>query len=107
MVLSWDARNRVMRLNNTFVGDRTYNLRDQKMVIPGIATAIERLLQGEEQPLGNIVSSEPPAMPAFSANGEKGKAENYAGGMSLQEALKQTPRRAILKSWPIRIPTVC
>ncbi len=34
-----------MRLNNTFVGDRTYNLRDQKMVIPGIATAIERLLQ--------------------------------------------------------------
>ncbi len=49
----------VMRLNNTFVGDRTYNLRDQKMVIPGIATAIERLLQGEEQPLGNIVSSEP------------------------------------------------
>lgn len=42
----------VMRLNNTFVGDRTYNLRDQKMVIPGIATAIERLLQGEEQPLG-------------------------------------------------------
>lgn len=63
----------VMRLNNTFVGDRTYNLRDQKMVIPGIATAIERLLQGEEQPLGNIVSSEPPAMPAFSANGEKVK----------------------------------
>ncbi len=59
-----------MRSNNTFVGDRTYNLRDQKMVIPGIATAIERLLQGEEQPLG-IVSSEPPAMPAFSARMEK------------------------------------
>ncbi|VDY38851.1 virulence associated secretory protein [Salmonella enterica subsp. enterica serovar Daytona] len=87
----------VMRLNNTFVGDRTYNLRDQKMVIPGIATAIERLLQGEEQPLGNIVSSEPPAMPAFSANGEKGKAANYAGGMSLQEALKQNAAAGNIK----------
>ncbi|EBP2450303.1 type III secretion system outer membrane ring protein InvG [Salmonella enterica] len=87
----------VMRLNNTFVGDRTYNLRDQKMVIPGIATAIERLLQGEEQPLGNIVSSEPPAMPAFSANGEKGTAANYAGGMSLQEALKQNAAAGNIK----------
>nr|VUD27163.1 virulence associated secretory protein [Salmonella sp. NCTC 7297] len=88
----------VMRLNNTFVGDRTYNLRDQKMVIPGIATAIERLLQGEEQPLGNIASSEPvPAMPAFSPNGEKGKTSNYAGGMSLQEALKQNAAAGDIK----------
>ncbi len=36
-------------------------------------------------------------MPAFSANGEKGKAANYAGGMSLQEALKQNAAAGNIK----------
>ncbi len=40
-----------MRLNNTFVGDRTYNLRDQKMVIPGIATTL-KVIAGRRAALG-------------------------------------------------------
>ena len=41
----------VFRLHNTFVNDRTYQLRDQNIVIPGIATVIEKLLTGEQQNL--------------------------------------------------------
>ncbi len=47
-----------------------------------------KVIAGRTAALGNIVSSEPPACQRFSANGEKGKAANYAGGMSLQEAFK-------------------
>ncbi|SUH13849.1 virulence associated secretory protein [Salmonella enterica subsp. enterica] len=49
----------VMRLNNTFVGDRTYNLRDQKWLSPVLPRPLKGYCRGEEQPLGNIVSSEP------------------------------------------------
>lgn len=38
----------VIRLLNTFVGDRRYDLRDQTVNIPGIASVIEGLLQGEK-----------------------------------------------------------
>lgn len=44
----------VFRLNNTFVNDRTYQLRDQKIVIPGISTVIEKLLKGKQQVLTGI-----------------------------------------------------
>ena len=44
----------VFRLHNTFVNDRTYQLRDQNIVIPGIATVIEKLLAGEQQNLTGI-----------------------------------------------------
>ncbi|HHN9985984.1 TPA: type III secretion system outer membrane ring subunit SctC [Escherichia coli] len=44
----------VFRLHNTFVNDRTYQLRDQNIVIPGIATVIEKLLTGEQQSLTRI-----------------------------------------------------
>lgn len=44
----------VFRLHNTFVNDRTYQLRDQNIVIPGIATVIEKLLAGEQQSLTRI-----------------------------------------------------
>ncbi|EBI9247889.1 TPA: EscC/YscC/HrcC family type III secretion system outer membrane ring protein [Salmonella enterica] len=44
----------VFRLNNTFVNDRTYQLRDQKIVIPGISTVIEKLLAGEPQTFTGI-----------------------------------------------------
>lgn len=44
----------VFRLHNTFVNDRTYQLRDQNIVIPGIATVIEKLLAGEQQNLTRI-----------------------------------------------------
>ncbi|RWU17985.1 EscC/YscC/HrcC family type III secretion system outer membrane ring protein [Pseudomonas alkylphenolica] len=38
----------VLRLLNTFVGDRRYELREQTVNIPGIASVIEGLLQGEK-----------------------------------------------------------
>ncbi|HCZ4708614.1 TPA: EscC/YscC/HrcC family type III secretion system outer membrane ring protein [Salmonella enterica subsp. enterica serovar Saintpaul str. CFSAN004144] len=44
----------VFRLNNTFVNDRTYQLRDQNIVIPGISTVIEKLLKGEKQVVTGI-----------------------------------------------------
>lgn len=44
----------VFRLHNTFVNDRTYQLRDQNIVIPGIATVIEKLLTGEQQNLTGV-----------------------------------------------------
>ncbi|MBB5390567.1 MULTISPECIES: type III secretion system outer membrane ring subunit SctC [unclassified Herbaspirillum] len=37
----------VIKLNNTFVTDRSYTRRDDTIVIPGIATVIEKLLAGE------------------------------------------------------------
>lgn len=38
----------VFRLHNTFVNDRSYQLRDQNIIIPGIATVIDKLLVGEQ-----------------------------------------------------------
>lgn len=51
----------VVHLNNTFVNDRSYELRDQKIIIPGIATVISRLLAGEEKPLQRTPGAESPA----------------------------------------------
>ncbi|EFV8530431.1 type III secretion system secretin MxiD [Shigella flexneri] len=34
----------VIKLKNTFVSDRTYNMRGEDIVIPGVATVVERLL---------------------------------------------------------------
>ncbi|BBH14972.1 type III secretion system outer membrane ring subunit SctC [Chromobacterium haemolyticum] len=87
----------VVRLNNTFVSDRSYELRDQKIVIPGMATVIEKLLQGEDKPLQTAGvnparpparGSDIPAMPDFPAGGET-KAPAYQAGLSLPDALKQ------------------
>lgn len=89
----------VVRLNNTFVNDRVYALREQKIVIPGMATVIEQLLDEESNPLqssagGVSVSSRPPAgrsdipsMPDFAAGG--GSAPVYTGGVGLADALQQ------------------
>ncbi|WP_199154771.1 type III secretion system outer membrane ring subunit SctC [Chromobacterium sp. ASV23] len=88
----------VIRLNNTFVSDRNYELRDQKIIIPGMATVIERLLQGEDKPLQSAASGAPapaparrgdiPPMPDFPGSGAA-KPPAYAGGLSLPEALRQ------------------
>lgn len=45
----------VIKLHNTFVGDRTYELREQSITVPGIATAIEALLQGETRGVETLV----------------------------------------------------
>ncbi|KVU23507.1 type III secretion system outer membrane pore InvG [Burkholderia ubonensis] len=88
----------VVRLHNTFVSDRSYELRDQKIVIPGMATVIEKLLFGEGKPLQSASSGaslrfpdrrdDIPAMPDFPSGGES-KTPAYPGGLSLPEALKQ------------------
>lgn len=42
--ISTDQHVEIIRLHNTFVTDRTYTRRDEGVVIPGIATVIQRLL---------------------------------------------------------------
>ncbi|MFC6841789.1 type III secretion system outer membrane ring subunit SctC [Xanthomonas theicola] len=42
-----DQHVEVIRLNNTFVTDRSYTRRDENIVIPGIATVVENLLEGD------------------------------------------------------------
>jgi type III secretion protein C len=39
----------VIQVRNTFVSDRKYELRDDKVTIPGLATVIEQLLRGEKR----------------------------------------------------------
>ncbi|WMI97565.1 type III secretion system outer membrane ring subunit SctC [Pseudomonas chlororaphis subsp. aurantiaca] len=46
----------VIQLHNTFVGDRQYELRDQSITVPGMATAIENLLKGETRGVETQVS---------------------------------------------------
>ncbi|WP_097139889.1 MULTISPECIES: type III secretion system outer membrane ring subunit SctC [unclassified Pseudomonas] len=63
----------VIHLRNTFVGDRTYELRDQSIVVPGIATSIEVLLKGEKLDVEVEVSKEGRgAMPDFPLRGLAG-----------------------------------
>lgn len=62
----------VVRLNNTFVSDRSYDLRGQKVIIPGMATVIKRLLENERTLQANTVVSTsdtlPVPMPDFPEN---------------------------------------
>jgi len=51
----------VIRLQNTFVGDRAYDLRDQNVIIPGMATVIEQLLRGEARGVEDTVRKSRPA----------------------------------------------
>ncbi|AZE72344.1 Type III secretion outermembrane pore forming protein (YscC,MxiD,HrcC, InvG) [Pseudomonas synxantha] len=44
----------VIRLQNTFVGDRSYALRDNNVVIPGMATVIEGLLRNEQRAVEGV-----------------------------------------------------
>jgi len=42
-----DQRVEVIKLNNTFVTDRAYTRRDENIVIPGVASIVEKLLSGD------------------------------------------------------------
>lgn len=53
----------VIKLKNTFVSDRTYNMRGEDIVIPGVATVVERLLNNGKA-LGNRQAQNDP-MPPF------------------------------------------
>ncbi|TCV96661.1 type III secretion protein C [Biostraticola tofi] len=52
---------RVIQLNNTFVSDRSYALRGEKLIIPGIANVIGQLLSGDLQAVRPKVESGPDA----------------------------------------------
>ncbi|MGY2200169.1 type III secretion system outer membrane ring subunit SctC [Pseudomonas gingeri] len=64
----------VIHLLNTFVGDRSYEQREQKISIPGMATVIESLLKGEQggvEPRVEVstVAGNPLRMPQFPLEG--------------------------------------
>jgi type III secretion protein C len=64
----------VIQVQNTFVGDRKYELRDDKVIIPGLATVIELLLRGEKSEVEPLVAqnagqTSPGLMPAFPLEG--------------------------------------
>lgn len=63
----------VINLRNTFVADRKYELRDQSITVPGIATAIETLLKGESRGVDAAINKDeegrPGGMPSFALEG--------------------------------------
>lgn len=63
----------VINLRNTFVADRNYELRDQSITVPGIATAIETLLKGESRGVDAVINRDgegrPGGMPSFPLEG--------------------------------------
>ncbi|WP_434601373.1 type III secretion system outer membrane ring subunit SctC [Pseudomonas sp. Z4-7] len=64
----------VIHVRNTFVGDRKYELRDDKVTVPGLATVIEQLLQGEKRGVEPVVAQAPAqqargSMPQFPLEG--------------------------------------
>ena len=64
----------VIHVRNTFVSDRNYELRDDKVTIPGLATVIEDLLRGEKRQVEPSVAQAPEqrsreAMPVFPLEG--------------------------------------
>ncbi|MNX32303.1 Outer membrane protein MxiD precursor [compost metagenome] len=64
----------VIQVRNTFVSDRKYELRDDKVTIPGLATVIEELLRGEKREVEPSVAQAPAQrpqglMPAFPLEG--------------------------------------
>jgi type III secretion protein C len=64
----------VIHVRNTFVSDRKYELRDDKVTIPGLATVIEQLLRGEKREVEPSVAQTPTqrtqgSMPLFALEG--------------------------------------
>ena len=76
----------VINLRNTFVGDRKYELRDESITVPGMATAIENLLKGESRSVDTAISKDEGErsgrMPSFPLQGlgaaESGSTDNTA-----------------------------
>lgn len=76
----------VIRLHNTFVGDRKYELRDESITVPGMAAVIEDLLKGESRSVDPGISRDgggrPGGMPSFPLEGlglsESGSADKTA-----------------------------
>jgi len=88
----------VIQLSNTFVGDRTFELRGETVTIPGIATVIDRLLSGSEKKsglAGNTVvqrltpdAIKAPPMPEFNIENISAAGLPFEPRSSLAEALR-------------------
>lgn len=88
----------VIHLSNTFVGDRSYDSRGEKVVIPGIATVIDQLLRGGSKNSGKETQPQvlnmipdgmtPPSMPEFNLDNIAAKSGGYQPRASLAEALR-------------------
>lgn len=52
-----NQRVEVIKLNNTFVTDRAYTRRDEDIVIPGIATVVEKLIDGDNSPAAPVIQN--------------------------------------------------
>jgi type III secretion protein C len=77
----------VIRLQNTFVGDRKYEMRDESVTVPGMATVIEALLRGEKRSVDTSVSrvgasGSPMAMPDFPLQGLSAASSGATGNES-------------------------
>ncbi|MCI3207290.1 MULTISPECIES: type III secretion system outer membrane ring subunit SctC [Pandoraea] len=61
----------VVRMDNAFVSDRTYQMRDEKIVIPGMASVITQLVQPPRSAAGGIVppSTQLPLSPQEARSG--------------------------------------
>ncbi|WWZ16792.1 type III secretion system outer membrane ring subunit SctC [Pseudomonas chlororaphis] len=81
----------VINLRNTFVGDRKYELRDESITVPGMATAIESLLKGESHGVDTAITKDgggrSGGMPDFPLAGLAG-----AGGLAAKEGDPTAPR---------------
>lgn len=75
----------VFRLNNTFVNDRTYQLRDKKIVIPGISTVVDKLLAGEPQTLTAMAGGRQLTSSGFSSASVTSELEAENGDMPAYE----------------------
>jgi len=58
-----DQRVDVIKLNNTFVTDRAYTRREENIVIPGIATIIEKLLSRDDSQVAPMLLKNSTATP--------------------------------------------
>ncbi|MEA9389621.1 type III secretion system outer membrane ring subunit SctC [Acerihabitans sp. TG2] len=86
----------VIQLSNTFVGDRSFDLRGEKVTIPGIATVIEQLLRGGDKAgpgttsVQRLTSDSMPApqMPEFTIENISAAGQSFQPRSSLAEALR-------------------
>ena len=60
--LTGDTSLHVIPLHNTFVNDRTYNYRDQKVIIPGIASIVSSLTGVSVIPAQGVIAPEKKAL---------------------------------------------
>ncbi|VVE63613.1 EscC/YscC/HrcC family type III secretion system outer membrane ring protein [Pandoraea captiosa] len=60
----------VVRMDNAFVSDRTYQMRDEKIVIPGMASVITQLVQSSRAGVGSVAppSTQLPLSPQDTRN---------------------------------------